>query len=353
MMKKLFAYGLSKRGCSIGTQPNGFDHFEDVDKAATGFYSVVYYAEELTADQIRDYELTPITEELKTEEPETLEEPEKDLVIENEDDLAAMIKDEGLLQVAFWMLKGHDNRTLIMWAGIEAGIFTASDLSAFLFLGKMPNYHTFNEWKRRGYIVKKGSKAAFSCRIWDYKTSKAGTYTAEEAAEMNAIMINADGSEVKEGDEKKHSQWYKFTAYFFGLDQVEKVNFEALELPEDCTRRTENGREIVEGNTKDIKEQLKASGYTWHRKNRYWFRTIAEPVAEETTEPETTEEATPESVAVGMKFKDSEGNTRTITELTDAMVTFDNGMSSIIDFGTVRTVSAVLKHLGSGAEFIA
>ena len=353
-MTKNFAYGLAKRGCSIGTQPSGFDHFEDVDKETTGFYSIVYYENELTADQIRDYELTPITEELKTEEPETLEAPEKDFVIETEEDLNAMIKDEGLLQVAFWMLKGHDNRTLIMWAGIEAGVFTASDLSAFLFLGKMPHYHTFNEWKRRGYIVKKGSKAAFSCRIWDYKTSKAGTYTAEEAEQMNAIMINADGSEVKEGDTKTHSQWYKFTAYFFGLDQVEKVNFEALELPEDCTRRTENGREIVEGNTKDIKEQLKAAGYTWHRKNRYWFRAIAEPVAEEASEEATQEmPTTPESLAVGMKFKDSEGNTRTITELTDAMVTFDNGLSSIIDFGTVRTVTAVLTHLGSGAEFIA
>lgn len=361
MTNTLHAYGLAHRGCSIGTQPNGFDHFEDVDKAATGFYSVVYYAEELTADQIRDYELTPITEELKTEAPEPVAEeepkkeaPEKDLTIENEDDLTAMINEEGLLQVAFWMLKGHDNRTLIMWAGIEAGIFTASDLSAFLFLGKMPHYHTFNDWKRRGYIVKKGSKAAFSCRIWDYKTSKAGTYTAEEAAEMNAIMINADGSEVKEGDPKTHSQWYKFTAYFFGLDQVEKINLETVKLPNDCTRRTENGREIIEGNTKEINETLKAAGYTWHKKNRYWFRTIAEPVAEETAEPETTEEVTtPEGLAVGMKFKDSEGNTRTITELTDAMVTFDDGLSSIIDFGTVRTVTAVLTHLGSGAEYIA
>lgn len=54
MTNTLFAYGLSHRGCSIGTQPNGFDHFEDTDKATTGFYSIVYYAEELTADQITE-----------------------------------------------------------------------------------------------------------------------------------------------------------------------------------------------------------------------------------------------------------------------------------------------------------
>lgn len=268
MKNTLFAYGLSHRGCSIGTQPVGFDHFEDTDKATTGFYSIVYYAEELTADQIADYELTPITEEVKKAEKE---EPEN-VVIESPEDLKKMIDNDGLLQVAAWMLKGNDNRTLIMWAGIEAGVFTAEDLSAYLWMSKMPEYHTFNEWKRRGYIVKKGSKAAFNCKIWDYKTSKKGTYTAEEAETMNKMMINADGSQIKEGDPKMHSQYYKFNAYFFGLDQVEKINYQDVTIPDDCTRRTENGREIIEGNTKEIKEMLKAAGYQWHRVNKYWFR---------------------------------------------------------------------------------
>lgn len=270
MTNTLFAYGLKHRGCSIGTQPAGFDHFEDTDKTTTGYYSIVYYAEELTPDQVSDYELTPITEPIKAAEP--AKEATKDYVIESPEDLTRWINEDGLLSVASFMLKGHDNRTLIMWAGIEAGIFTAEDLSAYLWLSKMPAYHTFNEWKRNGYIVKKGSKAAFSCRIWDYKTSKKGTYTAEEAAEMNAMIINADGSEVKEGDPKTHSQYYKFNAYFFGADQVEKINRESVNLPDDCTRRTEDGREIIEGNTKEIKEMLKAAGYQWHRKNKYWFR---------------------------------------------------------------------------------
>jgi hypothetical protein len=274
MDKKLFAYGLSHRGCSIGTQPNGFDHFEDTDKTTTGYYSIVYYAEELTPDQISDYELTPITEEVK---PATTEEATKDYVIESPEDLTKMINEDGLLSVASFMLKGHDNRTLIMWAGIEAGVFTADDLSNYLWLSKMPAYHTFNEWKRNGYIVKKGSKAAFNCRIWDYKTSKKGTYTAEEAASMNAMMINADGSQIKEGDPKMHSQYYKFNAYFFGPDQVEKINRDSVNLPDDCTRRTEDGREIIEGNTKEIKELLKAAGYQWHRKNKYWFRAASIP----------------------------------------------------------------------------
>ena len=352
-----FAYGLSHRGCSIRTQPNGFDHFDDVDKAATGFYSIVYYDHELTADQISDYELTPITEDMTEDQTEAPEEVKEEKNISSPEELEELINEDGIELAAMMLLRDRTNRNLIMLAGIEAGIFTASDLSAFLFLGKMPHFHTFNAWKQAGYIVKKGSKAAFNCRIWEYKTSKKGEYTAEEAEEMNAIITNADGSQIKKGDPKMHSQYYKFNAYFFGPDQVEKINLASVELPEDCTRRNENGREIIEGNTKEIKEQLKAAGYTWHRKNHYWFRDIpgaAEPVAEpEATEHEEPKEETPEALAVGMKFKDSEGNTRTITELTDAMVTFDNGLSSIIDFGTVRTIAAVLKNLGSSAEFIA
>jgi hypothetical protein len=275
MMNTLFAYGLSHRGCSIGTQPNGFDHFEDCDKATTGFYSIVYYAQELTTEQISDYELTPI-KEAPAPAPEVKKEAKKEkpeeVVISSVEDLTKMINDDGLLQVAAWMLNGHDNKTLIMWAGIEAGVFNADDLANYLFKCRMPEYHTFNEWKRRGYIVKKGSKAAFSCRIWDYKTTKKGTYTADEAEKLNAIMINSDGSKVKEGDPKMSSDYYKFNAYFFGLDQVEKINYQDVSIPDDCTKRTEDGREIIEGNTKEIKELLKAAGYQWHRKNKYWFR---------------------------------------------------------------------------------
>ena len=270
MNNKLFAYGLSHRGCSIGTQPVGFDHFEDTDKATTGFYSVVYYENELSADEISKYELTPITEEIKTEEPEEVKEEK---TISSPEDLEALINDEGLELAAMMMLRRQTNSNLIMLAGIDAGIFTAKDFSKYLFMGIMPKYHTFNEWKRNGYIVKKGSKAAFVCKIWDFKTSKKGEYTAEEAAKLNAIIVNADGSQVKEGDPKTHSQYYKFNAYFFGPDQVEKLNYKELDtLPDDCKKEIKDGREIITGNTKEIKEQLKAAGYQWHRKNQYWSR---------------------------------------------------------------------------------
>ena len=42
-------------------------------------------------------------------------------------------------------------------------------------------FHTFAEWKRMGYSVKKGQHAALTCQLWKY-TDKPGK-AAREAAE--------------------------------------------------------------------------------------------------------------------------------------------------------------------------
>ena len=42
-------------------------------------------------------------------------------------------------------------------------------------------FHTFAEWKRMGYSVKKGAKSAITCQLWKY-TDKPGK-AAKEAAE--------------------------------------------------------------------------------------------------------------------------------------------------------------------------
>lgn len=47
-----------------------------------------------------------------------------------------------------------NNIALIEAAAIAAGI------------AETEIYHTFNEWKKAGYIVKKGEKAAFKATIW-------------------------------------------------------------------------------------------------------------------------------------------------------------------------------------------
>ena len=42
-------------------------------------------------------------------------------------------------------------------------------------------FHTFAEWKRMGYSVKKGQHAALVCNLWKY-TDKPGKATREAAA---------------------------------------------------------------------------------------------------------------------------------------------------------------------------
>ena len=70
-------------------------------------------------------------------------------------------------------------------------------------------FHTFAEWKRTGYSVKKGQHAAITCQLWKY-TDKPGK-AAREAAE-------ADGKDAPETD----PHFYRTTAHLFHALQVEK-----------------------------------------------------------------------------------------------------------------------------------
>lgn len=199
----------------------------------------------------------------------------------------------GLLTGPDWttnaaMLIGFDmrNSNLIMQAALDAGLLTPEMILAYLFYYKMPAFHTFNAWKDHGYIVKRGERAAFQAKIWKY-AEKHGTMTAEEAASLNAIMTDADGGELfHAGDETTDSRYLMKTAYFFTADQVEKITRGQIDIPADCKRTTQDGREIISGNTRPIKEQLKAAGYSWDRKRAAWWR-----LAEAPQDPQ--QEATP------------------------------------------------------------
>ena len=56
----MFVYGMKLRGFSIGTQPSGVKEWEDSDKIKTGFYSIIKYDRELTAEEISRYDLVQI-----------------------------------------------------------------------------------------------------------------------------------------------------------------------------------------------------------------------------------------------------------------------------------------------------
>lgn len=69
--------------------------------------------------------------------------------------------------------------------------------------------HTFMDWKKAGYMVKKGSKAVAKFTIWNF-TSKANK-EAREAAEK----------EGKEAVENPH--YYMKEAAFFSASQVQPI----------------------------------------------------------------------------------------------------------------------------------
>ena len=164
------------------------------------------------------------------------------------------------------------NSSIILAAGIEAGAINPVALLEYFQTGRMPAVHTFDVWKKAGYSVKKGEKHAFEARIWKY-TEKATKLTAEEAAEMNAANI-LDGVQYAEGDEISRGNFIKKTAYFFTFAQVEKApELQPLpELPEDVKKETRGSCTWISGNTRPIKEELKAAGFKWSKKNSAWYR---------------------------------------------------------------------------------
>ena len=84
---------------------------------------------------------------------------------------------------------------------VDEGTFTAM-LAA-------DQFHTFAEWKRMGYSVKKGAKSAITCQLWKY-TDKPGK-AVREAAE-------AAGKDAPETD----PHFYMAKAHLFHALQVEK-----------------------------------------------------------------------------------------------------------------------------------
>ena len=57
-------------------------------------------------------------------------------------------------------------------------------------------FHTFAEWKRMGYSVKKGQHAALTCQLWKY-TDKPGKAARKAAAEAKAAAKAARAAEYE------------------------------------------------------------------------------------------------------------------------------------------------------------
>ena len=130
---------------------------------------------------------------------------------------------DNFTEFLFSIFQGKTNTDLIMLAGFNSGVYGYNDLMNYLNDGIIPNYHTFATWKKNGFIVKKGQKAAFKADIWKY-TEKKGTMSQEDADKLNAIMCGPNGEPLhKAGDETTSSRYIKKLSFFFGPDQVEKL----------------------------------------------------------------------------------------------------------------------------------
>jgi len=102
------------------------------------------------------------------------------------------------------------NNEIICSAAVEQGIYTEEQVNAILASGHMIPLHTFQEWKARGYSVKKGEKAMLHVDLWKYTTRPAKAL--REAAE-------AAGEELPDDP-----HYYKKLSHLFHVSQVRRTD---------------------------------------------------------------------------------------------------------------------------------
>lgn len=59
----MYKYGMRLRGYSIGCQPIGVVKHRDFSSKENGYYSYIYYKDELTEEEIKRYDLDYLGEE--------------------------------------------------------------------------------------------------------------------------------------------------------------------------------------------------------------------------------------------------------------------------------------------------
>ncbi len=106
------------------------------------------------------------------------------------------------------------NQEIILRTATLAGIFSEEFIEKCLASGRTLPLHTYKVWKDNGYQVKRGEKG-FPITIWNHKTRK---MTEEELSKLE--IIPEEGT-VSAG-------YYQKKAYFFTINQVEKIEKEVI-----------------------------------------------------------------------------------------------------------------------------
>lgn len=98
------------------------------------------------------------------------------------------------------------NSEIIMRTAIAKKVYTKEEVAKLIkTYGRLP-LHTFQEWKKAGYSIKKGQHAKLSCVIWLPSTKDSAK----------------DDKEKEDEKEVDTTHFFHKLAYFFGPDQVEK-----------------------------------------------------------------------------------------------------------------------------------
>lgn len=107
------------------------------------------------------------------------------------------------------------NEQMIFNAAIKSGIFTAAEATAILSTGRRLPLHTYSEWKRLGYQVQEGERAALVLDLWRFGKNKASE--------------DENGEETESAGE--HA--YMAKAHLFTAQQVKKAETRTIKTREE------------------------------------------------------------------------------------------------------------------------
>ena len=108
------------------------------------------------------------------------------------------------------------NNEIIINQAIAHGIYTKAEAQAIVAAKGCLPIHTFAEWKKAGYSVKRGEHAAITCDLWKY-TERPGK--AAKAARAEAAKAGQNGPDADAPD----PHYYMAKAHLFTLDQVKSA----------------------------------------------------------------------------------------------------------------------------------
>lgn len=128
------------------------------------------------------------------------------------------------------------NNEIIINQAIAHGIYTKAEAQAIVAAKGCLPIHTFAEWKKAGYSVKRGEHAAITCDLWKY-TERPGK--AAKAARAEAAKAGQNGPDADAPD----PHYYMAKAHLFTFDQVKPAG-------QDDTPKAKTPEEIAAYNKK-------------------------------------------------------------------------------------------------------